>query len=393
MSVQSKFLFWRRYALTSFCVLLFTATFPSVLGAQLSTQDRLSAPAFWPTKPGLPLEDYAGSEACASCHAGIYSSQIRTSMALTASPAASSRALLTHDNLNFSSGAFHYSIRASGSSASYQLASGAKNLRADLAWAFGTGRVGQSYLFFSKQGTFREARVSYFSSLQNLNFTPSRGFSRMDSPERAMYRDVAPAEVKLCFSCHTTAAFASNRLDQEKLFPGVTCEACHGPGANHVSTMQSFVLAGTTPTGPYNIFNPASLAPSDAVDFCGACHGATWDVILSGLRGVVNTRAAPYRLQLSKCWGRGDARLLCWSCHNPHEQIRAEPESYDRACLDCHRSSAPGKSAAAATHRPCPVATSACVTCHMPKFEVPEMHYKFTDHRIRIVRPGAPYQE
>ena len=27
----------------------------------------------------------------------------------------------------------------------------------------------------------------------------------------------------------------------------------------------------------------------------------------------------------------------------------------------------------------------------MPKYDVPEMHAKFTDHFIRIVRPGEPY--
>jgi hypothetical protein len=27
----------------------------------------------------------------------------------------------------------------------------------------------------------------------------------------------------------------------------------------------------------------------------------------------------------------------------------------------------------------------------MPKVELPGAHYKFTDHRIRIARPGDPY--
>jgi hypothetical protein len=27
----------------------------------------------------------------------------------------------------------------------------------------------------------------------------------------------------------------------------------------------------------------------------------------------------------------------------------------------------------------------------MPKYQVPQMHGKFTDHDIRIVRPGDPY--
>jgi formate-dependent nitrite reductase cytochrome c552 subunit len=31
------------------------------------------------------------------------------------------------------------------------------------------------------------------------------------------------------------------------------------------------------------------------------------------------------------------------------------------------------------------------VSCHMPKINLPGGHAKFTDHEIRIVRPGDPY--
>jgi Cytochrome c554 and c-prime len=377
-----------------FALLGVLAAFPSLLRAQLSTQDHIADPGFWPTKPGYPRADYLGSEACASCHSMIYSSQINTSMANTAIRASSSKVLLSHSNLHFTAGPFHYAVAVKNSAAVYQMNTPNKKvLQSTLAWAFGTGRVGQSFLFAPKDGTFREARVTYFSALQNLDFTPTRGFSRVKSPEEAMYRLVSVSEIQRCFSCHTTAAFTTEQLDEDKLFTGVTCEACHGPGAKHVATMQSFVLAGASPTGPANIFNPASLSPQDAVDFCGACHATTWDVILSGIKGVSNARAEPYRLESSKCWGKGDARLLCWSCHDPHQQVRSEPESYDQVCMNCHRSSQPSKSASAATQAACPVATSKCVSCHMPKTYVPEMHYQFTDHRIQIALPGDPYRE
>jgi formate-dependent nitrite reductase cytochrome c552 subunit len=37
------------------------------------------------------------------------------------------------------------------------------------------------------------------------------------------------------------------------------------------------------------------------------------------------------------------------------------------------------------------VAYTGCVTCHMPKLELPGAHHKFSDHRIRVVRPGKSY--
>lgn len=391
--MQGKNLSLQGCAFAALAALAFSLFLSPVLQAQLSTPDHLADPGFWPSKPGYPRSEYVGSDACASCHATIYSTQIKTSMALTASRAATSNVLLSHSGLKFATGPYHYSITMKDAGASYQMDSPKKNLQAFLTWAFGTGRVGQSFLFAPKDGTFREARITYFSALQNLDFTPARGFSSANSPEEAMYREVSAGEVKMCFGCHTTAAYTTERLDEENLLLGVTCEACHGPGAQHVATMQTFAFADASFSGPTNIFNPTSLAPQDAVDYCGACHATTWDVILSGIKGVSNARAEPYRLELSKCWGKGDARLLCWSCHDPHQQVRSEPESYDSVCLNCHTSSGDAKKGSHAARPACPVSSSKCVSCHMPKVYVPEMHFKFTDHRIQIARPGDAYRE
>jgi hypothetical protein len=41
----------------------------------------------------------------------------------------------------------------------------------------------------------------------------------------------------------------------------------------------------------------------------------------------------------------------------------------------------------------CPTATKNCASCHMQKVYVPEMHDKFTDHRIRIVRAGESFPD
>jgi formate-dependent nitrite reductase cytochrome c552 subunit len=39
----------------------------------------------------------------------------------------------------------------------------------------------------------------------------------------------------------------------------------------------------------------------------------------------------------------------------------------------------------------CPIAKANCVSCHMPKVELPNGLITFTDHQIRVVRPGDPY--
>jgi hypothetical protein len=153
-------------------------------------------------------------------------------------------------------------------------------------------------------------------------------------------------------------------------------------------------MNGNLNTHQEDIFNSATLSPADSVDFCGACHGTWWDVKLSGVKGVSTARSAPYRLVTSKCWGRkGDARITCIACHDPHEQLQTEASAYDHACLKCHVTAQGQKPTTEQPGAACPVGTKNCTSCHMQKVYVPEMHDKFTDHRIRIAREGEPFPD
>jgi hypothetical protein len=111
---------------------------------------------------------------------------------------------------------------------------------------------------------------------------------------------------------------------------------------------------------------------------------------MMGIRGVANVRFQPYRLENSRCWDPDDIRIGCLACHNPHVPRHRDTAFYDPKCLSCHRTAATKRSPKHAG-KACPVAKGSCVTCHMPKYELPGGHFKFTDHDIRIVRSGAPY--
>lgn len=363
------------------------------LRAQLSTEDHLAEPGFWPTQGGVSRNDYVGPAACAPCHSAKAASQPKTPMARTVSYAANAEVLHTHANLTFTVGVYRYLIKSDGQHSLYSVSNGTETLSSPLLWAFGTPRVGQSYLFKREDGHFYEARVTYFERLKNLGFTPFRDLGSPKDVEEAMDRRVGDAEISRCFGCHTTASTIDGKFDEEHLILGVTCEACHGPGAKHVAAMKN-LMNGNLNARQEDIFNSATLSPADSVDFCGACHGTWWDVKLSGVKGVSTTRSAPYRLVTSKCWGKkGDARITCIACHDPHEQLQTEPSAYDRACLKCHVAAPGQKPTAERPGAACPVGTKICTSCHMQKVYVPEMHDKFTDHRIRIVREGEPFPD
>jgi hypothetical protein len=363
-----------------------------VAAGQLSTADHLAESGFWPTQDQPSRGEFAGPEACARCHALKTAAQEQTPMARNLMPAAAAEILHSQPALTFSVGNFKYRIDTGASQAMYSVANGGQGLSYPLTWAFGTGRVAQSYLFKKEDGGFYEARTTYFTSLKSLDFTPSRDLLSPSGVEEAMYRPVGPDEVQRCFACHATASTIAGRFDEKHLIPGVTCEACHGPAAIHIKSMDNRA-PNETGNAKSAIFNPGDLLAADAVDFCGACHGTWWDTKLSGVKGVSTARSAPYRLVTSKCWGTGDARLACTSCHDPHRQLQTDASDYDPICLSCHVSKPGEKLTSSHPGAACPKATKKCTDCHMEKVQVPEMRANFTDHRIRIPHPGEPFPE
>jgi hypothetical protein len=371
--------------------ILFMALMPVFVRAQLSTDDHLAEPGWWPRRKPANLREFAGNAACAKCHSRMTASQETTPMARTLMRAADADVLHSHSDLSFRNGKYLYQIKAKDAAAQLIVTDGERTIAADLVWAFGTGKLGQSYLFL-QDGAYRESRVTYFSSLRNLHFTPTRALLSPRDLAEAMSRPVDNSELLRCFSCHSLGANVGGQLDTSKATMGVTCEACHGPGLKHVQAMEASQLQQGIgdEEGRQLILNPGSLSPGDSVDFCGSCHGTWWDVKLTHMVGIANVRAQAYRLLSSRCWGNGDARLTCIACHNPHEPLSKEASNYDSKCLACHVNSPPAKPDKNHPGAGCPVATKDCITCHMPKIDIPDMHTAFADHLIRVVRPGAP---
>jgi len=376
-------------ALILLCI--FTALAPVLLRAQLSTYDHLTEPGWWPRREPSSRKEFSGNAACAKCHARITASQENTPMARTLMPAASADVLHSGNDFSFRNGKYLYQIKQKSAGPELTVTDGEHTVATNLVWAFGSGKLGQSYLFL-RDGNYRESRVTYFSSLKNLNFTPTRALLSPHDLEEAEARPVDIAEVRRCFGCHSLGANVGGQLDTSKASLGVTCEACHGPGLKHLQAMEASQLEGGVgeEAGRKLIFNPGRLSPGDTVDFCGSCHGTWRDVKLARVTGISNVRAQPYRLMSSKCWGQGDERLTCIACHNPHEPLSTDAAGYDSKCLACHVGSPAFEPTKDHPGAACPVATKGCTNCHMPKIEIPDMHSAFADHLIRVVRPGAP---
>jgi hypothetical protein len=298
--------------------------------------------------------------------------------------------LNSHPKLTFRNGKYEYQIVRDGSRSLYTVSDGINKLSVPIPYCIGKGEGGQTYVLQYKD-KFYESRVSFFNDIKSLDLTMGHEPKPPATIEEALGREMKLPETRQCFGCHTTNSLNGTSLQLEQLQEGVTCEQCHGPGEKHVAAMKS---------GDNNqtyIFNPKQLNTEDMSNFCGSCH-RTWEqVALMDLRGVVNVRFQPYRLTLSKCYDSEDKRISCTACHDPHESRKRNAAFYDSKCIACH-SSASQRPAPAAQTQPakrlalsCPVAKANCVTCHMPQYEIPTSHLKFSDHHIRVAKPGEPY--
>jgi len=363
---------------------------PQSSSISLPTQLRARSPGWWPTKGQAAHSDYTGPDACLDCHELKSETQQDTAMLHAATRAIASKPLHSHDHLSFQTGPYNYLLVTTKEKSTLTVSNATSSLSAELLWALGSGHMGQTYLY-QQSGTFYEAHVSFYTALQGLDITPGQSHAVPPSLEAALGRAMPQDEARMCFGCHTTASTTNGKFDPGGSFPGVTCEACHGPGARHVAA----AVAKTDKRGSGLIFNPAQLAKVDSVDFCGACH-RTWQDVVSGPlvdAGIFNVRFAPYRLENSRCWTEGDARLTCMACHDPHKPLSHDPASYDANCLACHVASSTEKRTSERPGAACPVATKNCITCHMPKVQPPTLHSTFTDHWIRLAGPNAAYPD
>jgi hypothetical protein len=152
-----------------------------------------------------------------------------------------------------------------------------------------------------------------------------------------------------CGTCHTTGYKPEG--NQEGLpgligtwsEPGVRCEACHGPGSNHVKD-------------PYGV---AMDIDRDS-EQCGSCHyrGAVEAIDASG--GFIK-----HHEQYEEIFQSKHRALTCISCHDPHKGVvqgrKTDTATVRVECESCHFQEAKFQKSNAMK------AGLECIDCHMPR--------------------------
>ena len=291
------------------------------------------------------------------------------------------RILMDHPVLTGVVGKYSYRIERKGSQSSYSVSDGVNTVTMPIRWAMGASfAIGQTYIL-DKDGELYESRVSYFRELNGLGPTLGSGGSTPSGIMEAVGRLMSREDKLRCFGCHATNATLGKQLTLVKMTPGVQCARCHESIDTHLAAI---ALGSYELEVPKELSKLHALSADQASHFCGQCHRTWEEIAVQPNPSIANIRFQPYRLTGSKCYDPDDPRISCLACHDPHQEVSANSAGYDAKCLACHGGGRPGA-------KPCPVSKDKCVTCHMPKLELPGAHFKFSDHRIRIVKPNEKY--
>ncbi len=315
---------------------------------------------------------------CANCHPkqSIGGNAMRQAM----EPVAKCRILQSNPHLTFQNASYSYRLDREGNDTFYTVTGNGGEKKVRILWALGQGAAGQTYIY-EQNGNLYESRVSYFEALHGLHLTMGAQNAPPANLEEATGRLMSAKESVECISCHATNATVQGVLHTESIVPGIQCGRCHEGTVQHAKKIE-------TSTTPAKLSN---LSTEEMSNFCGKCHRSWEQIAAEGPRNINNLRFQPYRLTNSKCYDVADPRIRCTACHDPHAAVIREPAAYDAKCQSCHSAQLRAAASSSAKVKSCQVGTRECVTCHMPKYELPGAHHAFTDHWIRIVRSNASY--
>ncbi len=354
---------------------------------------------------------YADAKACAICHAAIAETYRRTGMARSFYRPRPENTVedYTRNNTFYhkASDTWFRMLRRDGKfyQRRWQLDADGRETHVDelqIDCIMGSGNHVRTYLHRTIRGTLIELPLGWYPERGGIwAMNPGYEGSHLETRRKVAYE---------CMFCHNAypeiPANSEEPVYRGQLPEGIDCQRCHGPGAAHVRAAQS---------GAKNvretILNPARLSADRQMEVCMQCHLQTSaEALPSELRrfgrGPFSYRpgeplavfkvyfdkaagapprfeivSSAYRLRQSQCFLQSGGKLVCETCHNPHDIPRgaAAVQHYDAVCLRCHGATLTGLMATGKHTR-----AADCASCHMPKRRTDDVvHAVMTDHLIQ----------
>ncbi len=207
----------------------------------------------------------------------------------------------------------------------------------------------------------------------------------------------------MCADCHSTNVRKNydetkNSFNTEYSLINVSCEACHGPGKNHVAQVKKL---GENYKPAEDIKMTSDTPQKLLIDECARCHMLREQVTESyNFEGTLLDHYFPQLLIEERYHVDGQIleedyvygsflqskmyhnNVSCTDCHNPHStKLKLEGNNL---CLQCHTP----ETYNVETHNKHKINTEGaqCINCHMPGRIYMGNDYR-RDHSFRIPRP------
>jgi len=294
---------------------------------------------------------YAGSLTCAKCHRKIYDSHIQTAHYLTSQKSDEQNikgSTKEGENKFFYSSNVDVAVEKHDQQF-YQIEyiDGIKKMSASIDITVGSGKRGQTFLYWDKNELF-QLPLTYFTPLHQ--WTNSPGFNN-----RVIFRRPITSR---CLECHSTYFQKTSNEGVEpedfsttNIVYGVDCEKCHGPAAKHVDFHEK---NPNVQKGQY-IINPQLFTRKQQLESCRLCHGgkiaktkpsfsfqlgdnlSDYFSIDTTAKEVANidVHGNQYGMMVaSKCFKLSE--MTCRTCHNPHENESGKISTFSKHCMSCH---------------------------------------------------------
>ncbi len=356
-------------------------------------------------------QGYAGSESCKQCHERFYQlwSTSKHGLAMQPYTAEFAKTKLTPQFSDLVIGKLKYRADLTKGVVTEAGPKGTKQYKIEHALG---GKNVYYFLAPFPKGRLQTLPIAYDINKKLWFDTAASGVRHFPGTERdqpVSWKDPGYTFNTGCYNCHVSQL--SNNYDLKTdtykttwAEPGINCETCHGPSAEHNRAMKE------TPKGQQpkdmKIISVKKFTPEQHNSTCSGCHAKMSPVTNAYPPGErffdhydLATLEDPdfypdgrdlgenytYTSWLmSPCAKAG--KINCVTCHTSSGRYRfkAEEKAND-ACMPCHEKQV--KNAPAHTHHRPDGPGNKCISCHMPMTSFARMNR--TDHSMLPPTPSA----
>lgn len=356
-------------------------------------------------------DGFAGSRSCRQCHEKFYQLWSTSNHGLAMQPYSRefARDRLSPQLHDIAIGEFKY--RANLDEAVVQETGPGEKKSYPIEQVLG-GKNVYYFLTSLEKGRLQTLPVAYDVNKKEWFDTAASGVRHFASGEegRPVHWKESPFTFNTsCYSCHVSQLSTNYDLTTDTYRtawaePGINCETCHGPSAEHNRVFQES-SKGTKPEN-IRIISWKDFTPEQKNDACSTCHAKMSPITSTFSPGnrffdhldLVTLEDPDFypdgrdlgenytytSWRMSSCAKSG--KLHCVTCHTSSGRYRFKAEEKaNEACMPCHADHV--KNSTTHTHHQEQSAGNRCISCHMPMTSFARMNR--TDHSMLPPTPAT----